>query len=295
MPLTAPAGVILWDWPCMLEGLELYLVNDCPEDQALTVDLYRARREPRWKSVDDFDAFARNDLRDEAFCRLASLPLAVPGGHEGWLPVPLPEPLDLGDKDPASDDDRVLIAVSQNPQVRWALAEAPCPLDLAEMVEHSHHSPQWRPLGVMAALRLAPPPPLGEAANVLDGYHRRFSRGPTHMWASDPAQGLPQDLTLAWPEPQTIEGVHLTFDNLAAARHEYPWENGTRVLPILVKAYELAVWDEGAWRTVVREEENHHRFCRHSFEAVCTDKLRLRVLATHGQTGQARVYQVRVL
>jgi hypothetical protein len=295
VPLTAPAGVVLWDWPSTLEGLELYLRNDSPEEQALTVDLYRARREPRWKSVDDYEAFGRNDLRDEAFRRLASLPLPVPAGHQGWLNVPLPEPLDLGDQDPASDDDRVLIAVSESPQVRWALADTKHLPEIAEMVEHSHHSPRWHPLGAMAALRLSPPPALGEASNVLDGYPRRFSRGPTHMWASDPAQGLPQDLTLSWPEPQMIDGVHLVFDNLAAARHEYPWENGTRVLPILVKAYELAVWDEGAWRMVAREEENYHRFCPHSFEAVRTDRVRLRVLATHGRTGQARVYQVRVL
>jgi hypothetical protein len=168
------------------------------------------------------------------------------------------------------------------------------------MVEHSHHSAQWRSLAdassaVMALLRLTPPPPLGEAANVLDGYHRRFSRGPTHMWMSDPAQGLPQDLTLTWAEPQTFDSVHITFDNLAAARHEYPWENGTRVLPILVKAYQLAIWSKGTWRTIAREEENHHRFCRLTFEAVQTDRLRLRVLSTHGGTGQARVYQVWVL
>jgi hypothetical protein len=72
------------------------------------------------------------------------------------------------------------------------------------------------------------------------------------------------------------------------------------VLPILVEAYELAGWSEGGWQVLVREQDNHHRFRRHAFAPLTAEKLRLRVLSTHGQdeqagAGQARVYQVRVL
>jgi hypothetical protein len=285
--------VVLWDWPERLDAVELYLENRAGEEQTLSLGVYRARREPRWKSVDAYSRWGRNDLRDGAFAEVASFPVSVPAGHRGWLRVAPPEPVRLGNKDPACDDDRVLIALDENPQVRWALAaEQPA---IAEMVEHHHYSTEWHRLGVMATLRLTPPPGLGEAGNAANGFHRRFGRGPTNMWMSRPGAALPQDLVLTWDTPQTFGEVHLTFDNLAPSRHDLPWECGARVLPILVEAYELACWSEDEWQTLVREEQNHHRFRRHAFAAVTTEKLRLRVLSTHGEESQARVYQVRVL
>jgi hypothetical protein len=292
VPLTAPAGVLLWDWPLHVEAAELFLQNDSDEEQMLSLDVYQPRRAIKWKSVDDYARWGRNDLRDHTFAQLASFLFEVPAGHRGWLQVAFPEPLSLGEKDPTCDDHRTLFALSANAQVRWALAE-PLP-EIAEMVERSVQGDEWRSLGVMGTLRLTPPPSLGEATGATDGFHRRFSRGPTHMWISHPRQSLPQDLLLAWDEPQALNEVHLTFDNLAPSRHEYPWECRSRVLPILVKAYELATWSEDGWQTLVEEQENHHRFRRHTFEPVKTEKLRLRVLATHGPQMQARVYQVRI-
>jgi hypothetical protein len=243
--------------------------------------------------VDEYRQRGRNDLRDGAFTEVASYPLEVVPKHSGWLRLSLPEPVRLGSKDCASDDDRVLMALSQNPQVRWALALGT--LETAEMVEHHHHSPEWSQLGAMGTLRLTPPPSLGEAVNVLNGFHRRFSRGSTNMWMSPPEAPLPQQLTLTWERPQTLREVHLSFDNLVPSRHELPWECGTRVLPSLVAAYELSVWSQGGWQALVHEEQNHHRFRRHAFAPITSRKLRLRVLATHGRKEQARVYQVRVL
>jgi hypothetical protein len=293
VPLTAPAGVVLWDWPERLEAVELYLENPTGEAQPLFLSVHRARREPRWKSVDAYHRWERNDLRDGAFIELEVAPFEVPSGHVGWLRVAFSEPVNLGRRDPACDDDRVLIALDENPQVRWALAAGQPAI--AEMVEHHHYSTEWHSLGVMAALRLTPPPGLGEAANAINGFHRRFGRGPTNMWISHPEAALPQDLVLTWDSPQTFGEVHLTFDNLAPTRHELPWECGARVLPILVEAYELACWSEDGWQVLVQEERNHHRFCRHAFAPVTTTRLRLRVLSTHSAEAQARVYQVRVL
>ena len=52
--------------------------------------------------------------------------------------------------------------------------------------------------------------------------------------------------------------------------------------------------DKDGWQVLVHEQENHHRFRRHAFAPVTAEKLRVRVLATHGHEMQARVYQVRV-
>lgn len=320
VPLLCPTGVVLWDWAPTLERLELYLRNTSDRPQPLTLSLHRAKREPRWKTTDEFEECARDDLRDQAFELLGEVLAVLPARHEGWFEVVLPQPLYIGIKDACSDDDRLIISLGQNAEVEWALIErhiassvdtalrtshnAPVaragrthtpPWEIAEMVEHSHFSPTWRLLGAMVTLRLTPAPPLGEATNVTDGYHRRFTTGPTHMWMSDPDQTLPQELVLTWPEAQRFDRVTLTFDNLTRLRHENPWEGGIRALPRLIKAYALDCWDGTEWRTLVEERNNIHRFLRHSFTAVSTTRLRLRVLATHdGESRGARVYQIRV-
>jgi hypothetical protein len=292
VPLTAPAGVILWDWAPSTRIVEPFLHNDTDQEQPLTLSIYRAQCEPKWMSMEDYKARGRNDLRDTAFTRILTVPVAVPPRHHGWLQTELPAGLDLGERDCALDDDRLLIALSENEHVQWALAERG--VEIAEMVEHSHHSPGWRALGVMAAVRLTPSPCVGEARNAVNGFHRRFSRGPTNMWISAAGQSLPQDLVLGWDEPQTFDKVELTFDNLTRLGHEQPWGCGIRVVDSLCKSYELAYLARDRWHGLASAEDNHHRFCRHRFAPVTTTKLRLRVLATHGGEGSARVYQVRV-
>ena len=146
----------------------------------------------------------------------------------------------------------------------------------------------------MPTVRLIPPPLMGEVENIINGFHRRFSRGPTNMWMSDPSQDMPQEVTLTWEEPQLLDQVCLTYDNLTAFRHDQPWENGTRVLPFLVKAYTVEIWRDGEWDELIREHDNFHRFRCHGFNPVCTKKLRLRILSTHGEGVSARVYQIQV-
>jgi hypothetical protein len=146
----------------------------------------------------------------------------------------------------------------------------------------------------MGTLRLTPEVSYGEAANVLNGYHRRFGRGPTNMWMSDPAAGFPQDLALSWDGERTFHRVCLTFDNLEPRREDTPWEAGRRVSDKLIKDYDLDVRVNGRWRPIASVRDNHHRRQVHTFESTTASQLRLRVLATHGPGWGARVYEVRV-
>jgi hypothetical protein len=292
VPLIAHAGNILWDWHPHLDSVEFFLKNDSEVEQNLSVSVYRTRREQKWKNTDDFQSYGWNDLRVDAFYKITTVEAILPIGYEGWYDVAFPERVHLGEKDVTSDDDRVIIALGKNENVRWAVAERLC--EIAEMVELSHHRPQWKPLRAMGTMRLSPAPNLGEAENVINGFHRRFSRGPTNMWLSDPKQGLPQELVLSWPEAQEFDRVSLTFDNLPQHRHENPWESGKRVLGSCVKEYELAVWKNDGWRGIVTEDCNYHRFRNHSFETTVTTKLRLRILAIYGGDQAARVYQFSV-
>lgn len=293
VPLIARAGVLLWDWPSKPQSLEFYLRNNTSVSQSMQLTFYRSKREPKWKTIDEYDLVERNDLRDGAFEICEAVPFDLPPVFEGWFTVNLPSQLHLTAKDAASDDDRLLIALEENRNVSWALAQDKNML--AEMVEHSHHTQEWRLVDAMATMRLTPPPHLGEAENIVNGFHRRFSRGPTNMWISDPQQELPQSFILSWAEKQRVDEICLTFDNLSAFRHDQPWENGTRVLPFLVKAYTVDVWQDDAWHELVREACNIHRFRRHPVSSVHTNKMRLQILSTHGAGASARVYQIQVL
>jgi len=291
VPLIAPAGVLLWDWPERLDAVEMYLRNASEVEQPLQLSVLRARREPRWTNPEDWHAWGWNDLRDEAFAVLQRRSGVLQAGSEGWFRLEL-EGAELGRKDSASDADRVIVQLEANPAVQWAMAERFC--EVAEAIERSHHSPRWKPLGAMGTLRLFPEPALGEAANVLNGFHRRFSRGPLNMWMSDPADGLPQSLTLEWDAPRTVSSVCLTFDNLVRQTHENPWHAGTRVVPTLVRDYEVSVWRDGEWARVLQVSDNYHRRRVHDFEPVQASRLRLTVRAAWGEGLGARVYEVRV-
>jgi hypothetical protein len=305
VPLISDAGNLFWDWPARLEQVELYLVNDAPAEQPLRVSLHRTRRKPRWKSWEAYHDHGRSDLREAAFCRLAAVEAVLPAQFSGWYVIAFPEPIDLGDKDAASDDDRVLISLDRNPALCWATVATWDALVVragaevagtressARMVERSPRGTRWQEVNAMGAMRLTPAPRLGEAQNAVNGYHRRFSRAPTHMWISDPDRELPQHLVLSWPEPQRLDRVTLTFDNLCAARHDNPWESGTRVVPWLVRSYALSVREDGEWREIVRVEDNYHRFRTHTFASLSTTRLRLAVHSTHGPGHPARVYQI---
>jgi hypothetical protein len=292
VPLLARAGAILWDWSSTLEAVELYVRNRSAASRALELTLYRANRERRWTTVEEYGQFGRHDLRDCAFTTLGSVSSLLPAGYGGWFRIEMPEPLEIGAKDAADDGDRLLIALNEQRDVEWALAQQSS--ELTEMVEHSHHLPEWQRMRATATLRLVPAPALGEARNATNGFQRRFSRGPTNMWISRPDQGMPQDLVLIWHKPQCFDEVCLVFDNLVALRHDNPWECGARVLPFLVKSFALSYWRDDAWYELAREACNIHRFRRYRFDEITSSKLRLRVFSTHGEGQAARVYRIGV-
>ncbi|MHB0939035.1 MAG: FAD-dependent oxidoreductase [Armatimonadota bacterium] len=292
VPLIKPLGNVLWDWPPVLEAVELYVRNRSDQPQPLRVTAGRSREERRWKQLEEFHRHGWNDLRGEVFPAEFTAGVEVPAGHDGWLEVRFPAPVALGEKDPANEEDRVLIGVEGAPALSWAVGDRPVPI--AEMVEYVDRVAAWSPMRAFGAMRLTPAPKLGEAANLLDGFARRFSTAPLHLWVSNPAHGLPQEVTLTWEAPVTFSRVILLFDNLVRKMQDAPWEHGPRAMPYLVKDYALAVWQGSAWRELVYVEGNYHRCRTHEFPEMTTDRLRLSVLAMHGEGEPARVYQIRV-
>jgi len=289
VPLIAPAGVILWDWPARLGTVELYLRSESAHEEPLRLQVLRTKREPRWKTVDEFHQVGWGDMSDRALKPMGSASSTLPAGFEGWLAFDLRQ-VQVGPKDPASDDDRLFLTVNENPRISWALRDEGC--EIGQMVEHSHHSPGWTSMGCMAAVRMDPAPAIGEAANAVNGYHRRFSTAPTNMWISDPTHELPQELELAWEAPVTIGRVSVTFDTLCRDSRQHPWHSGARVCETLVRDYDVSALTQTGWVDLVRIRDNFRRRRDHEFAPMNALKLRVRVLAVHGEGVQARLYQV---
>jgi hypothetical protein len=289
-PLVTSAGNMLHDWPDRLEQVEMYLRNGTDADQIMTLSILRTHRKQPWTTNEIWGNIQWNDLRDSAFNTLAEQTFTLPARFEGWHTITLDEPVKIGRRDATSDADRVIVAMNENSGVWWALNEEP--FEICGMVEHSHHDTCWHDIEAMGPMRTTPAIPFGDATNLTNGFHRRFSRGPTNMWISKGA--VPQDITLEWPESVTFDRVEVTFDNLVPKRHDNPWECGERVLPMMAKIYELSARADGEWTTITHEECNVHRFRTHTFEPVTADALCLTIIENHGEGGQARVYDVRV-
>ena len=109
-------------------------------------------------------------------------------------------------------------------------------------------------------------------------------------WVSDPDQSLPQWIELAFPTPETIGTVHLTFDtdmtNPSFLSPLIPY------VPQCVRAYDLEALVGPEWVTLASEEDNFQRHRIHRFSACAVTKLRLTVRGTGGDPS-ARVFEMR--
>ncbi|MCX7826142.1 MAG: FAD-dependent oxidoreductase, partial [Verrucomicrobiae bacterium] len=80
------------------------------------------------------------------------------------------------------------------------------------------------------------------AANIINGRARAEDDNP-NAWAPDPKTPPPHWVELAWPQPQTFNMVHVTFQTAALAP----------------KRFAVEAWLDGAWRQIAAVTENQHR------------------------------------
>jgi len=289
LPVLHCLGALLYTWQERLDSVELYLKNCAGTAQDVKLGILRTTRTPPWRPTDHWCKLDRTRLPAAGFVRLAETASRLPAGFAGWHRLRLKQA--LAPKDPASDDDALLVCLEAPPAVLWCRAQET--VEHAELWELVAGDDHWRPLPASPALRLHPEPPLGEAAHVTDGYGRRFSTGPLHMWVSA-RSAMPQHVMLSWPRPVAFSRVAIRFDNLARRMLDNPWEHGPRVLPYLVKDYALDAWRNGRWSPIVAVADNFRRFRVHEFRPLSTPRLRLRILAMHGEGERARVYEIGV-
>jgi len=113
----------------------------------------------------------------------------------------------------------------------------------------------------------------------------------TNAWVSDPADGLPQALTLEWPAPVCFNQAELLFDS--NLNREYRYIEPQTAPPELVRDYAIQAWIDGAWHSLVQETGNRMRRRVHAFGGVAATRLRVVVQATN-RDPSARICAVRV-
>jgi hypothetical protein len=124
--------------------------------------------------------------------------------------------------------------------------------------------------------------------HVIDGVSRVLGTT-NHFWCSDASLPLPQWIELDLGKTTTIRTVQVTFDTDFAMR----WPGGP-LSPRCVKDYEVLCSDgAGGWKPLANVTDNFQRHCVHTFTPVDTQKIRVQVLATHGDPS-ARIFEVRI-
>lgn len=122
-----------------------------------------------------------------------------------------------------------------------------------------------------------------------------------HRWMSEPAQGLPAWLELAWTESVAVREVQLVFDTglhrfltLSQADGYTRRMEWGRAQPETVRDYAISAEIDGRWETLATVTGNYQRRCVHVLPAVATTRrLRITVTATNG-LDHARIMEVRV-
>ena len=135
------------------------------------------------------------------------------------------------------------------------------------------------------AFKVSPPQSAFGPEQVLTGVTRPHAS--TNQWRSDPSQGLPQWLELAWTAAQRISRIELTFPGQLLTEPHI--EEGFSVARQVAKDYAIEVdAGDGVWREVERISGNRAWRRSHALsETVSARRLRVVITATNGDPAAA--------
>ncbi len=250
-------------------------------------------------TVDVYDvAKPQNFVPNE---RLTTVSVDVAAGAERWVDVPLAVEL------PAPGYVFVVIHAADGVTLRRSAEPLSGVLAYARQLaitsgdvnEGPNDQPlrQWNPKPFHRSplcLRTSPADRSFAPENVINGLLRPY--GAPNLWLSARRDDDPEPwLALAWDTPRRLGRIMITFnddvneDLINLHHHRTPF----RVIPELVKAYELDARIDGSWHTVASVDDNRVRRRVHDVDLDGVTDVRLRVLATNG-SAHAEVVEVRV-
>ncbi|MHA6482977.1 FAD-dependent oxidoreductase [Paenibacillus sp. strain BS8-2] len=208
--------------------------------------------------------------------------LVVPPGEKLWVGWKL----DLGL--PGTGVRFVRLQLDRNPNVQWHSAGKVIPGHVAAYDMGGGKMRRYNDGGTLS-YRISPPQASFGAEQVISGVTRPHRS--TNQWISDPAQPLPQQVSLRWEEPRTIAELQLTFPgHLFKEYHNYtPFFRD----PQCPKDYRIEAWIDGAWTVIVRTTDNFQQLNKHKLDSpVTTTSLRVVVETTNGDPSAA-IYEIR--
>lgn len=178
----------------------------------------------------------------------------------------------------------VVVIAAQSADVKWVLTPHEPPGTQA--ARWDAELGYWRWMHGTFQFDLQPVSSPFGAQQVLSGATRPETA--TNMWISDPAESLPQALSLAWNEQVEIDQIEITFDSQLSG---WIWEGS---FPMIASNYVIEGRDSnGVWQEIVHEHNNSLRRRVHAFPARRVDSIRITIHETHGgATG--RIVEVRV-
>jgi hypothetical protein len=289
---TVPTGGDAWPLTCDV-GLTL------PVQQRLdTLSLLVAAERHATLTVTAYDVSKPQNFVPNA--QLTAASVDVPAGAERWVDVPLG--IELGAPGYAfvaiQAADGVTLRRSAEP-LSGVLAYARLLAVTSGDVNEGHNDQplrQWNPKPFHRSpltLRTAPAERSFAPENVVNGLLRPY--GAPNLWLSERLDVDPEPwLVLSWDAPQRLRRIAITFnddvneDLINLHHHRTPF----RVIPELVRDYEVEARIDGAWGTVASVTGNRVRRRVHDVELDGVTDLRLRVRATNG-SAYAEVVEVR--
>lgn len=259
------------DAPCTVDRGQNY-VTDQPGLRELSLYLQNLTEQP----AEAILHIEQGDVRDRTEPLMVVNARVMPG-EARWVEFTLPQPL--------APYQPYFIWLEKNPALLWRICE------------NTEGTRTWGPAesrtitsGLYALKPYTTFRLLGDVSpkSAINGLKWPLA-GQGNLWRSDPAKGLPAWLEIDFGRPVSFDTVYLTFDTNIYGRVPV----GTLTTQVLVEDYHVAYHrGNNVWEVVVSETGNWHRFRRHRFDTVTTDKLRLEVLrARNGH--EARVYEIR--
>ncbi|MGJ0205131.1 FAD-dependent oxidoreductase [Leucobacter sp. gxy201] len=223
------------------------------------------------------------DYRTDPGAPVATTTLTVPPGGPNWVSWEVD--LEAGALGDAPGYVRVDLAAAE--RVEWVVSPHVLP---GQIAAYEDSPGRYRRFGGGQTLSFTVEPPQTPYGpeNVIAGATRPHRAA--NQWRSDPASPLPQWIELAWTEPQAVSQVQLTFaGNLLREYHAYPPLYRD---PQCVRAYDVQAFVDGRWLTVASQTHNYSNRVVHDFKTVKSDRLRVVVHATNGDSA-AGIYEIR--
>lgn len=137
----------------------------------------------------------------------------------------------------------------------------------------------------------------GPAQAVIDGWNRNIEDGQTHQWQA-PWRQKPAWIQLQWPRPRFIRMIQITFDSglnreLALSGNDKKYYRQIRgPQPEVVSDYRIELVHKSGDPSVITASDNYLRLVRHTGDWQDITRVRISVLATHGDD-LARIFEIR--